>query len=133
MVLVAQIVVAVAALYLLALSGTAMVRPARAKRFLEAHASTARLHALELALRLVVGLAFVRAAPTMRGAEVVALGGWILVATTLGLAVTPWRVHRRFATWSVPMATRSMALVAIGALLGGVAIVAALLLGPRVA
>lgn len=131
--LVAQIVVAVAALYLLALSGTAMVRPARAKWFLEAHASTARLHALELALRLVVGLAFIRAAPTMRGAEVVALSGWILVVTTLGLAVTPWRVHRRFANWSVPMATQSMALVAVGALLGGVAIAAALLLGPRAA
>ncbi len=133
MLLVAQIVVAVAAVYLITLGVTAAIQPARAKRFLEAHASTARLHAIELVLRLVAGTAFVGAAPRMRGADLVTLGGWILVATTLALAVIPWRAHHRFAAWSVPMATRSMPLVAVGALAGGVAILAALVLGPRAA
>jgi len=132
MLLVAQGVVALAALYLVTLGLTAVIRPARAQRFLEAHASTARHHAMELALRLVVGTGFVLAAPRMRGADLVWLGGWILVATTLVLAVTPWRVHHRFAAWAVPIATRSMLLVAVGALAGGVAILAALVLGPRV-
>ena len=131
MLLVAQAVVAMAAVYLLVLSIAAIVRPAWVKRFLQAHAQTARLHALELVLRCTVGFAFIRAAPSMRGGEVVALAGWILVVTTLVLAVTPWRAHRRFATWSVSKATRSMPLIAIGAFLGSAVIGVALLLGPR--
>jgi hypothetical protein len=128
---VAQGVVGLAGCYLLALGATAAVRPWRAKRFLEAHASTLQAHVLELALRVVVGVAMVVAAAGMRGAILARGGGWILVATTLVLAVTPWRLHQRFAAWSVPMATRSMPLVAVGALAGGVAVLTALILGPR--
>ncbi len=130
---VATFVVALAAFYLLALGVTAAVRPASAKRFLEAHASTARLHFIELALRLVIGVALILAAPHMREGTLVVVCGCILVVSTLVLAVTPWQVHHRFAAWAVPMATRTMPLVAAGAIAGGVALLSALLLGPRVA
>ncbi len=129
----AQCVVVLAALYLLALGVTAAVRPASAKRFLEAHASTARLHFIELSLRVVIGVALIVAAPHMRGGTPVVAGGWILVASSVVLAITPWRVHHRFAAWAVPMATRAMPLVAAGALAGGIALLSALLMGTRAA
>ena len=132
MLLLAQLVVVVAGLYLVALGVTALVRPLRARRFLEAHATSARVHFTELVLRLTVGVALVNTAPRMLGANLVLMAGWILIGTTLALAVTPWRVHRRFAEWSVPMATRRLSLVAIGAIAGGVAVLAALALGARV-
>lgn len=123
-------VVGLAGCYLLALGVTAAVRPLRARKFLEAHASTFRAHLLELTLRALAGTAFVLAAPGMLGANVALAGGWILLGTTLVLAVTPWRYHQRFAAWSVPMATRSMPLVAGGALAAGMAVLVALILGP---
>ena len=127
----AQFVVALAGCYLLALGTTALVRPAHAKRFLEAHASTARAHFIELALRLLVGGALLVAAPHMPGVAVVRAAGWVLVGTTLLLAVTPWRVHHRFAAWAVPLATRQMALLGVGALIGGVVVLGALIRGAR--
>jgi hypothetical protein len=128
----AVLTVAIAGLYLVALGVTAVVRPSRAQRFLEAHVSTARVHVLELALRFLVGAALIVVAPQMWGSMFARTAGWILVGTTLVLAVIPWRLHRRFAAWSVPMATRRMPLVALGAVAGGGALLASLLLGPKV-
>ncbi len=54
-----------------------------------------------------------------------------MVATPLLLAVTPWRVHQRFAAWSVPRATRQMALMGVGAIVGGIVLGSALLFGAR--
>jgi hypothetical protein len=43
--------------------------------------------------------------------------GWVLIATSFGLMALPWRLHRRFAEWSVPQATKNMKLFAIGSFL----------------
>ncbi len=127
---VAFIMVFLAAAYLASLGVASLVRPERAKAFLEAHASTRRLHFTELLLRVLVGAALVRIAPRMQFAPAFTLFGWVLVGTTLLLALVPWRLHRQFATWSVPQATRVMPLFGVGALAGGLPLFAALLL-PR--
>lgn len=124
----AATLVAVAGVYLLALGVAALAKPNTAKRFLESHASSARAHFFELALRLVAGTAFVLAAPVMKVPRIFALIGWVLIVTTVVLCVVPWRVHQRFARWSVPMATRNMAMLGVGSLVGGICILAALLL-----
>ena len=124
----AATLVALAGMYLLALGVTCFVQPKRAKRFLESHASSARAHFFELALRLVAGTAFVLAAPVMMVPRIFALLGWVLIATTVVLCVVPWRVHQRFARWSVPMAARNMPMLGVGSLVGGICILAALLL-----
>lgn len=129
----AQLVVALAGLYLIVLGVAAAVRPALAKRFLEAHASSARVHFLELTLRLLIGVALVVASSRMRGADLALVFGWVLIVTTLALALVPWRAHHRFAEWSVPLATQRMWLIAVGAIAGGAVVLAALVLGPRVA
>jgi hypothetical protein len=99
----------------------------RAARFLEAHASTARAHFFELAVRLVVGFAFVGAASSMSGSALYDAFGRVLVGTTVVLAVIPWRLHKRFAEWSVPQATRRMWLIGIAAGVGGAVILVSLI------
>lgn len=121
-----------ASAYLLVLGGGALLRPEIARRFLGGFASTPRAHFLELTLRVVAGAALVRSAPTMAFTQGIALFGWMLIATSLVLAVVPWRFHQRFAAWAVPQATQRMSLIGVGSLVGGLVLAAALLL-PRAA
>lgn len=119
-------------LYLLALGGGAILRPRIAKQFLGGFARTPRAHFLELTLRLLAGAALVRSAPAMAFTAGIALFGWILIITSLVLALVPWHFHQRFAAWAVPLATQRMRLIGAGSLVGGLVLVAALLL-PRAA
>ncbi len=122
--------VLLAGLYLIGLAGLAFVSPERAKLFLSRMASSALAHYVELLVRLVVGAAFVVYAPQMKLASIFLVFGWVLIGTTMGLLALPWRVHHRFASWSVPQATRHMPLLGLGSLAGGVLILVAMLLGP---
>lgn len=124
-----SVIVLAAALYLLALGICALVRPDRTRRFLQSFASSARIHFTELALRLLVGGALVVSAPRMLLSRVVALFGWVLIGTTLVLAVVPWRLHRRFAAWSVPQATRRIPVFGAGSIVAGLLLLGALALG----
>jgi hypothetical protein len=54
--------------------------------------------------------------------------GWAIIGTTIVLLVLPWRLHQRFAQWSVPRVTRNMPLFALGPLSGGVLVLLSLLL-----
>jgi len=128
-VLVAAPVIA-AGIYLVVLGGAAFVRPEQAKAFLAGFAGSARAHFLELFIRLIVGVALVLAAARMRFPAVFLLFGWVLVGTTIGLFVVPWRLHYRFAKWSVPLATRNMRLFGVGSLAGGIGLLLAVFLGP---
>lgn len=126
MILLAQAVVAMTAPYLLGLGLALLVVPERAAAFLSTFASTARAHYTELALRSIVGAGFILAAPTTRYPTVFLGFGWILVATTAGLLLIPWRWHHRFAQWAVPWALRWRRSYAVGSLiLGGLVLHAA--------
>jgi hypothetical protein len=127
--LVALSVVVLAGLYLVALGAGAWRAPARVVRFLGGFAGSARVHYLELALRLAVGAAMLLAAPVVRHPAVFTGFGWILVATTLVLAAVPWRLHRRFADRTVPSATRHLPLIAIASCLLGVLLLGSVALG----
>jgi len=116
----AAVPTAIAGLYLLALAGVARLAPARARAFLDAHASSAATHFLELALRVTVGASLVFTAPRMRFPDVFGGFGWVLIGTSFALGLVPWKLHQRFARWSVPLATQRMPLLALGAVLGGV-------------
>ena len=126
----ASVLVLLAGLYLIGLATIAFVSPQRAKVFLASMASSAFAHYLELSVRFVIGAAFVMYAPQMKLANVFLLLGWVIIATTIGLLAVPWRLHHRFASWSVPQATRNMPLFALGSLAGGVFVLLCMLLGP---
>lgn len=122
-----SIPVIAAGIYLMVLGGAAIFTPVVTKTFLAGFASSARAHFLELFIRLGVGVALVLLGPEMRFPRAFALSGWVLVVTTLGLFAIPWRVHYRFAQWSVPMATRNMLLFGAASMLGGVALLLAVI------
>ncbi len=116
-----------AGIYLLTLGLSSIIRPDDTQRFLASFASSARAHFVELSARLVLGAAFIAAAPKLKFSTLFVVFGWVLVATTLVLLAVPWTWHHRFASWSVPIATRNMALFAIGPLAGGIVVLYALL------
>ncbi len=114
--------VASAGVYLLALGLASLIQPDRTRRFLHGFASSPRAHFTELFLRLVLGVSFIVRAPAMTYSTAFEGFGWVLVATTLVLLALPWQWHHRFASWSVPLATRNMTLFAVGPLLGAIVV-----------
>ncbi len=115
-------------IYLLALGIGALLRPETAKRFLGGHATTLPRHIMELALRMLAGGALVLSAPRMAVSTAFLAFGWVLIGSSLLLALLPWRLHQRFATWSVPRATQHMPLIGIGSVALGLGVIAALFL-----
>ncbi len=107
----------------------ALVRPARVRAFLGHFAGSARAHFTEMFLRVVVGLAFLCFAPFSARPMLFEAFGMVLLVTTVLLLFVPWRVHRRFASWAVPLATRHMAPYALGSLALGMAVVHAVIAG----
>jgi hypothetical protein len=126
---VAALPILLAGLYLIALAGVALIAPRSAEGFLTRLATTPFAHFAELSLRLTVGAALILFAPRMLLPEVFSIFGWVLVVTTLGMLVVPWRWHHRFARWSVPHAARHLTLFAVGSFLGGFLLLIAVLLG----
>lgn len=104
--LLARLVVAATALYLIGLGVLALARPDRAEAFLLRLAQTPTAHYAELAARAVVGAAFWAAAASSHLPEAFRGFGGVLLVTTAVLALLPWRVHQRFARRTVPQALR---------------------------
>ncbi len=112
-------VVALAGAFLVALGAAALLRPPLVKRFLLGFASSCAMHYLELGIRLLVGAAFISAAPSMVGTAIVFWAGWILLVTTGVMFFIPWRVHRAFAQRAVPQALAYLPLLGLASLIAG--------------
>jgi uncharacterized protein YjeT (DUF2065 family) len=78
-----------------------------------------RAHVLELVICLAAGAAFLGYASRMQFTGAFHLLGLVLIMTTLGLAVLPWRWHRRFAQLSVPVANPYLPLIGIVSIAAG--------------
>jgi hypothetical protein len=125
---IARFSVILAGVWLIALAIVAIAKPELAKRFLNGFASSASTHFLEVTLRIIVGVAFIACAPEMKFSLLFTIFGWMLIATSVVLMFIPWRLHRRFAEWSLPMATARMKLFGLVSLIGGATILAATLI-----
>lgn len=121
--------IVLAALYLLSLGAAALVAPARASGFLLGFASSLSIHLLELSLRFVFGVALILYAPRMFLGDAFNLFGWLLLITTAGLLLMPWRWHHRFAQHAVPLFTRHIMWVGLVSLALGGCILAAVVRG----
>ncbi len=55
----------------------------------------------------------------MRFSELFRMFGWLIVLTTSGLLLIPWRWHHRFGKWAIPLAIRHIKLYALGAFVLG--------------
>jgi hypothetical protein len=114
--LAAPAVVTVTGLFFLLLGGASLLTPARVRGFLVGFAGSRAKHYAELALRLIVGGAFVILAPRVPFSSGFGLFGWVLLGTTAVLLLIPWRWHHRFAQRAVPEALRFLPLVGISSL-----------------
>lgn len=109
-------VVAASGLFFLVLGGACLATPPRARRLLLGFARTPARHYAELAVRGIVGAAFILSAPLMSASAAASLFGWLLLATTAGLLLMPWRWHRGFAERAVPQALRWLPLLGLGSM-----------------
>ena len=116
-------VVIASGLWLIGLATAVVVVPARASTFLAGFASSARAHYTEQLLRLIAGAAMVVFAPEMRFTRLFDAFGWLLILTAAVLLLMPWRWHRRFGEWAIPLAIRHPKLLALGAFVLGAFIV----------
>jgi hypothetical protein len=113
-------VVIAAGLFFVSLGCVSLLAPSHASTFLLGFADSLRKHYTELAVRFLVGGAFVLAAPRAYVSGMFSFLGWGLLATTVGLLLIPWRWHHRFARRAVPEALRFLPLVGTSSvLLGG--------------
>ena len=118
---VALTVVISTGLFFVALGCVSLLAPSRASRFLLGFADSPTKHYAELAVRFLVGGAFVLSAPRAAISGVFSLLGWVILVTTAGLLLIPWRWHHRFARRAVPEALRFLPLVGTSSvLIGGV-------------
>ena len=112
-------------LYFVGLGLVSILTPARAARFLSGFAGSALAHYSELAIRLAVGWAFLQRAQHMPFSRALVVFGWVLVITTIGLLLIPWRWHRRFAQAAVPRALRYLELIGLVSIALGFLLLAA--------
>ena len=117
---VALSIIAAAGLFLLALGTASLFAPSVAGRFLLGFAGSPTKHYAELAVRFLVGGALLLAAPGLPFADVFTLFARVLLTTTAGLLLIPWRWHHRFAQQAVPKALRFLPLIGVSSVaLGG--------------
>lgn len=113
--LLSGIVVVGFCLFLIGLAVVIATTPSLAERFLRSFASSARAHYTEQGLRVLVGAALVNFASSMWYPELFRLFGWLIVVTSVGLLLIPWRWHHKLGTWVMPLVIRHMRLFALGA------------------
>lgn len=85
------------ATWLFAVGMLAICAPARALHYLTLFGSTPLINTVELALRGLVGFAFVGRAPATAWPLAFEVSGWFLVGSALVLAFVPLRLHNGFA------------------------------------
>lgn len=103
-VLLANGLVALLGLFLVAFGVAACARPAAAATFLAGFAGSAFKHCVELAVRIAFGWALVLASPNLSGSTWLAGAGWVLLVTSALMFLVPWKLHRSFARIAVPHA-----------------------------
>ena len=104
-------------LFLIGLAVVIATTPSLAERFLRSFASSAPAHYTEQRLRLLVGVAIVNFASSMWYPVLFnfKLFGWLILASTVGLLLTPWQWHHKFGARVMPLVIRHMKLFALGA------------------
>jgi len=125
----AGVAIVMAGLYLAALGTACLVRPTIAEQFLLAFVGSPFVHFVEMALRILVGAAFVQKAPQLPCDPIFMIAGWVLLLTSIVLLAMPWRWHRQFASQAVPLALRYIKLLGAASIGLGSMLVAAVVFG----
>lgn len=116
----AATVVVVFGFFLIGLACIAFAKPVIAERFFMSFASSARTHYTEQAFRLLIGASIVVLSPAMWQANLFRITGWLIVISTVGLLLTPWRWHHRFGQQVLPRLVRNLRLYAVALIAFGI-------------
>ena len=119
LILAAFVVLWLACLYLVGLGLLILFARDRAHRFLADFAQTSRANWIESVLRMLVGAAFVAAAPSLDHPLAARWFGSFLAATALLLVVVP-QLHRRFAASAVASVARILPLLGVASIILGI-------------
>ncbi|CAN5728150.1 hypothetical protein BH20ACI4_BH20ACI4_06840 [soil metagenome] len=101
--------------FLIVLAVLSAIMPSKAAHFLGSFASSAKAHFIEIGIRIIVGTALIFVSSEMFFSPVFYFFGWIIIATSIGLLLIPWRFHQKFSQRSVPPVIRHLKLFAFGA------------------
>lgn len=114
----------IAAVWMMVVGVFMAFAPGRCLRVLALMGSSPAIHFGEMAVRAVVGLAFIAVADQARHPAAFGVIGWFLLGSAGVLAALPRRWHSAYSVWWAgripPLAVRALALVSIAA---GIALV----------
>ncbi|NER12464.1 hypothetical protein GWK08_03350 [Leptobacterium flavescens] len=113
-------ITAIFGIYLISLFVLTLVSKGVAVKFLSSFASSARAHYLEQLLRLIVGGSVLYYSADMLYPVIFKFFGWIVLATTIVLILTPWTWHHKFGQWAIPFAIRNIVFYSISAAIMGI-------------
>lgn len=125
---VAALILAMVALYLVALGVLAFARPKKLTVFLSGFAGSPSAHYLEIVLRSLTGVAFITLSPAVAFTRIFEVIGWVLLSTSVILVFVPWRQHRRFAERVAPLVSALTPLIGLFSIAAGIALGWAVLL-----
>ncbi len=106
-------------IYLISLLIISILRKDTAISYFSSFASSAKAHYFEQALRLLVGWGLLMYSENMHFSFIFYYFGWLLIATTVVLIITPWRWHHRYGKWAIPLTIKYLKIYAIAACLLG--------------
>ena len=115
----ANAIILLTSIYLILLGVAALARPRLAGQFLLGFAKSPVKHYAELSVRLIVGAAFIAAAPSASHPSFFATLGWVLVGTTALMIFLPWELHDKIARRSVPKALPYLPLIGFSSIAFG--------------
>ncbi len=95
----ALLVVLAGAGWLAIVSLACLFRPERARQGLASMGSNWRWQLGEHIPRAIVGMAMVLRAPLTKAPQLLEIGGWFIVATSILILLVPMRWHNRYAVW----------------------------------
>ncbi len=113
--------------YFCVLGLIALLKPALALQFLQAFATTAAKHRLELCVRMLLGAAFLLQAERQLWPQLFQLAGWLLLGSSTVMLLLPWQWHQRFARHTVPAIAPWLGCIGLVSLLLGSALLLTLL------
>src|SRR5262245_19492165 len=108
MILLAEIVVVAASLFLIGLASFMLIKSAMIERFFMSFASSRKSHLTEMFFRLLFGIALVLLSTTMWQPKAFFLFGWAVIVSSTMLVLHPWQLHNRFGTHVRPLLIRFM-------------------------
>lgn len=92
--------IAVFGLLMMVLSLTMVIKPDSFSAGIITFSEKPYFHLFEISSRIIAGLIFVAFAADTVFPRVISIIGFALIFVGVGLALTPPRVHRKFAVWS---------------------------------